>query len=56
MLGGAWYEEYIGHKTESQIYEMALNELKRHLNVQVNPDLYELNILKVGNIYFHLIE
>ena len=54
MLGGAWYNEYIGNKTETQIYEMAVNELKKHLNNQVNPDLYELSILKVNLIQFKM--
>ena len=47
MMGGHWYNEYIGNKNNEQIYELALNELKKHLNFQINPDLYEVTILKV---------
>lgn len=46
MLGGAWYDEYIGTKTQNQIYDLALNEIKKHLNLNINPDLYELSIMK----------
>jgi hypothetical protein len=47
MLGGAWYDEYIGSKNSDQIYELALSELKKHLKLQINPDLYEVSIFKV---------
>lgn len=47
MMGGHWYNEYIGNKNNEQIYELALNELKKHLNFKINPDLYEVTILKV---------
>lgn len=47
MMGGAWFEQYIGTKSNQDIYTMALDELKKHLNIQVDPDVYEVSVLKV---------
>lgn len=47
MLGGAWFNEYIGDKSKEEIYELALSEVKKHLNIHINPDLHEVSILKV---------
>ena len=47
MLGGAWYDEYIGNLNSDQIYTLALSELKKHLKLQIDPDLYEVSIFKV---------
>lgn len=46
MLGGAWYNEYIGNKTNDQIYDMAFKELRSHLNLTTDPDLQEVTVLK----------
>lgn len=54
MMGGHWYNEYIGNKSNEQIYELALNELKKHLNFKINPDLYEVTILKVNISLKHI--
>ena len=53
MLGGAWYDEYIDSRNSDQIYELALNELKKHLKLQINPDLYEVSIFKVCENIFN---
>ena len=60
MLGGAWYEEYIENKTPTQIYDMALTELQKHLGFKIDPDLHDLTILphaipqyKVGHQQLH---
>lgn len=50
MMGGEWFNEFIGNKTESEIYEMAFDELKRHLNITVKPDYHEVSILKVRRV------
>ena len=47
MMGGAWFDEYIGSKSNDEIYNLALNELKKHLNIQIDPDIHEVNVLKV---------
>lgn len=47
MMGGAWYEKYIGNKDETSIYDLAFNEIKKHLNLKTEPDHYHLSILKV---------
>lgn len=46
MLGGAWYNDYIGNKTPNQIYDMAFKELRNHLKLNSDPDLQEVTILK----------
>lgn len=50
MMGGAWFDEFIGNKSEREIYELGWSEAKRHLNLQVEPDLYEVSILKVRKL------
>ena len=47
MMGGAWYDEYFGNKSEDEIYSIGLGEVKRQLNVQIDPDIYQISILKV---------
>lgn len=47
-MGGAWFDEYIGNKTEDEIYTMGLSELKKHLAIQIDPDIHQVNILKVS--------
>ncbi len=63
-MGGAWYEKYIGNKDENSIYNLAFNEIKKHLNLKTDPDHYHLSILKVflvfinenkNNVYFKFI-
>ena len=46
-MGGAWFDEYIGSKSNDEIYNLALSELKKHLNIQIDPDIHEVNVLKV---------
>jgi oxygen-dependent protoporphyrinogen oxidase len=45
MLGGAWYEEYISNKNSDEIYDIAIKELKKHLKLKTEPNLYEVTIL-----------
>ena len=47
MMGGAWYDQYIGSKDSNQIAQMAYDELSRHLNIKTEPDYYEVSKLKV---------
>lgn len=49
-MGGAWYDEYFSNKSEQEIYEIGWNEVKRHLNLEIEPDIYEVSILKVRKI------
>lgn len=57
MMGGAWFDEYIGSKSNDEIYNLALNELKKHLNIQIDPDVHEVNVLKVRyNLSLSLIQ
>ena len=51
MMGGEWFDEYIGNKSESEIFSLAFNELKKHLKLDRNPNLYEVSILKVNKIF-----
>lgn len=46
MLGGSWYNEYIGAKTPDQIYDMAFKEIRGHLGIKIDPDIKEVSILK----------
>ncbi len=46
MLGGAWYEEFIGSLNPDQIYDLAFAELRRHLGLKCDPDVKEVTILK----------
>lgn len=46
MLGGAWYDQYIGNKNPHEIYDMAFQELRKHLNLQTDPDIQEVTLLK----------
>ena len=48
MLGGAWYDQYIGNKNDTEIYQLAYNEIKKQLGLKVDPDHFHLSILKVG--------
>ena len=47
MMGGAWYDQYIGSKDSNQIAQMAYDELSKHLNIKTEPDYYEVSKLKV---------
>ena len=47
MIGGAWYDEYVGTKNHEQIYDMALGEIKKQLNIEADPDYHEVTIMKV---------
>lgn len=47
MMGGAWYDEYFSNKSEQEIYEIGWNEIKKHLNLEIEPDIHEVSILKV---------
>ncbi len=46
MLGGAWYDKFIGDKNPTEIYDMAFAELRRHLGLNSDPDANEVTILK----------
>ena len=48
MMGGAWYDHYIGNKDENSIYQLAYNEVKKHLGLKVEPEHFHLSILKVS--------
>ena len=47
MMGGAWYDHYIGNKDSNAIYQLAFNEIKKHLNLKVDPDFSDVSVLKV---------
>jgi hypothetical protein len=47
MLGGAWYDQVIGDKDTEAIYKLVLDELKKHLKFDINPNYYEISLLKV---------
>lgn len=46
MMGGQWFDQFIGNKSNEEIYQMALGELKKQLNLEENPDYYEVTVLK----------
>ncbi len=46
MLGGAWFKETIGNKTPDQIYDLAFSELRKHLNLNIEPDVQEVTVLE----------
>ncbi|CAF0738300.1 unnamed protein product [Brachionus calyciflorus] len=46
MLGGAWFDEYLKNKTSDEILNMAYIEIRKHLNLKVEPDYHEIAILK----------
>lgn len=45
MLGGAWFNETIGNKSNDQIYDLAYSELRKHLNLKDEPDIQEVSVL-----------
>ena len=47
MMGGEWYDQYFGNKNENEIYQIGVNELKKQLNLSIDPDYHEISILKV---------
>lgn len=49
-MGGAWYEQYLKNKSSNQILTLAYNEIKKHLNLKVEPDHQEISILKVKDL------
>jgi hypothetical protein len=51
MMGGHWYEQYIGNKSQNEILQTALDELKRQLNFSIEPDCYEISIMKVFDLF-----
>lgn len=51
MMGGAWYDEYVGNKSEQEIYMTAFGELKKHLNLNSEPNYYEMSVMKVKIIF-----
>jgi hypothetical protein len=51
MMGGDWYQKYIGDKNEKEIFELGFTEAKKHLNLSVNPNYYEVSILKVDILF-----
>ena len=52
MMGGAWYDQYIGSKDSNQIAQMAYDELSKQLNINADPDYYEVSKLKVSSRSF----
>ena len=51
MMGGKWYDEYIGDKTASdpeKLLNIAVNELRKHINVDKYPSKYKISVLKVS--------
>lgn len=47
MMGGAWFDEYLKNKSSNEILTLAYNEIRKHLNLKVEPDYQEISILKV---------
>lgn len=47
MLGGAWFDEYLKNKGSNEIISLAFGEIRKHLNIKVDPDYQDIAILKV---------
>ncbi|RNA38960.1 protoporphyrinogen oxidase [Brachionus plicatilis] len=46
MMGGAWFDEYLKNKSSDEILSLALSEIRKHLDLKVEPDYQEISILK----------
>jgi protoporphyrinogen/coproporphyrinogen III oxidase len=46
MLGGAWYDKYLKNLNESEMYELAMSELQKHLQIEIKPENYDLTVMK----------
>ncbi len=46
MMGGAWYDQIASHDSQSLV-QLAYSELRKHLNLKVEPKYNEISILKV---------
>lgn len=47
MCGGKWFEKWFGsNPTEAQLFNVALENVKKILKIDVKPDTYKVNILK----------
>ncbi len=56
MMGGEWYDQYIGNKSKNEVYQMAFNQLKKHLKFNVEPDYYEMTTMKVKLINLETLQ
>lgn len=54
MMGGAWFDQYIGNKNPNEVLNIAFDEIKKHLGIRIEPDYYDVAILKVIFIIFHI--
>ena len=48
MLGGAWYDQYIGNKDSHTVQKEALQEVQKHLKISVQPKYEDFAILDVS--------
>lgn len=46
MLGGRWFDKYIGQKSESDIFKLVKEQIKTIMGIEVEPDSYSVSILK----------
>lgn len=53
-MGGAWFDEYLKNKSSDEILSLALSEIRKHLDLKVEPDYQEISILKVKIILMNL--
>lgn len=46
MMGGKWFRERFGNGDENQLYDSAIEQIRRFLNIQQKPVAYKVNILR----------
>lgn len=46
MMGGKWFRERFGNGNEDDLYEKAIGEIRRVLNIQQKPVAFKVNILR----------
>ncbi|XP_055321938.1 protoporphyrinogen oxidase [Sitodiplosis mosellana] len=46
MMGGKWFRERFGNGDEQDLYEKAIEQIRKILNIQQKPDAFKVNILR----------
>lgn len=46
MMGGKWFRERFGQGNENDLYEQAIEQIRRILKIQQQPDAFKVNILR----------
>lgn len=46
MMGGKWFRERFGNGNENDLYDKAIGEIRRVLNIQQKPAAFKVNILR----------